>query len=362
MSTWKSVLLASAMALTPVQAFAAQEDPEADAAAVDVAADIEADEAAAASAARERMQREMDEAIAFVEKIFDTSDLPPVEPARLTLAQTTTAALLPTGSLEKMMDNLYGKMFSTFLNELNGSSDLMISIKTGVESEQVAALDDKSKEAIADLFDPHRKQRTDQITKFVRPLISEVLTDIEGPMRDGMAKAYARKFSADQLTSINAFFATPAGRSFADESLALQADPEIMLAVARAIPPMVTKFMDRAPELESEFKSVDLPMERQLADLNEAELKKLARLLKTDVKALKEHRDMWNAAAATEAEDVDDAEEDDFTYDRDSWSEADRQRVEALEAAYEEAYSAAYDARMEAAENARKNKSRKPST
>ena len=361
MSTWKSVLLAGAMAFAPVQAFAAQEGPEIaadavdEAAAVDVAAETEADEAAAAS--RERMQREMNEAIAFVEKIFDTSDLPPVDPARLALAQTTTTALLPAGGLEKMMDNLYGKMFGTFLDELNGSSALMISIKTGVESEQVAALDDKSKEAIADLFDPHRKQRADQITKVVRPLISEVLTDIEGPMRDGMAKAYARKFGTDQLTSINAFFATPAGQSFANESLALQADPEIMLAVTRAIPPLVTKFMDRAPELEGEFKSLDLPMERQLADLNEAELKKLAKLLKVDVKALKEHRDMWNAA---EAEDVEEA--DDFTYDRDTWSEADRQRVEALEAAYEDAYSAADDARTEAADNARKAKQKKPST
>jgi hypothetical protein len=35
------------------------------------------------------MQKEMDEAIALIEKMFDTSSLPPIEPARLTLAQTT---------------------------------------------------------------------------------------------------------------------------------------------------------------------------------------------------------------------------------------------------------------------------------
>ena len=354
MSTWKSVLLAGAMAFAPVQAFgAAQEAPEAESAAeiagdaVDDSGEADAEEMAAQQ--RARMQREMDEAIAFVEKIFDTSDLPPIEPTRLALAETTTAALVPPGSLEKMMDNLYGKMISSFLDELNGSSALMLSIKTGVESEKIAALDDKSKEAIADLFDPHRKQREDQILKIIRPIISEVLTDIEAPMRSGMAKAYARKFSAGELTDINAFFATPAGRSYAGESLALQADPEIMLAVARALPPMVMKFMDRIPQMEGEFK--DMPLERQLSDLNEAELKKLARLMKVDVKALKDHRDGWN-----EAIEADKAAADDWAaYDRDNWSEEDLARVE-------EAQAAVAEAERQAIDNARANTPRMPST
>lgn len=344
MTRFKAILFAGAMVLAPAQAFAAQQDSEA--AATDIAAETEADEAAVNAAARERMQREMDEAIAFLEKIFDTGSLPPVEPARLALAETATAALVPPGSLEKMMDNLYGKMISSFLGELNGSSALMISIKTGVDSEQVSALDDKSKAAIADLFDPHRKQREDQIMKIVRPLISEVLTDIEAPMRSGMARAYARKFSADQLTAVNAFFATPAGRSYANKSLALQADPEIMLAVAKALPPMAMKFIDRAPQVESEFK--ELPMERQLADLTEAELKKLAKLLKVDVKVLKDHRDAWNAgdeaseaadaAAEAAAEAAAAADAADWgAYDRSNWSEDDLARVEAAEAAVAEA-------------------------
>lgn len=365
MSTWKSALLAGAMAFAPLHA-AAQEAPDAEivAADMDEAAEPTAEESLAAT--KERMQREMEQAVALVEKMFDTSDLPPIQPARLALAETTTAALLPPGSLEKMIDNLYGKMFATILKEIDGTSDLMITIKTGVDGEQVAALDDKSKEAIADLFDPHRKQRQDQIMKIVRPLLSEVLTDIESPMRGGMAKAYARKFSAEQLAALNSFFATPDGQFYANESMALQADPEIMLAVVRAVPPMVTKFIDRAPELEEKFKGEfqDLPKDRQLADLNDAELRKLAKLMKVDVKTLKDHRDMQDAAIDAAADAADAAAEpyDEFSYDRDQWSAADRERYEQAEKQYFELGEEMETLRQQAADNARKTKQKQPST
>ena len=65
----------------------------------------------------------------------------------------------PPGSLEKMMDNLYGKLFRGFLGEFGGVSDLMLSYKTGVESEKIAALDQPTREKIADIFDPQRKAR-----------------------------------------------------------------------------------------------------------------------------------------------------------------------------------------------------------
>src|SRR3990167_5838235 len=112
--------------------------------------------------------------------------LPPIEPARLALAQKTMGQLVPGGSLEKMMDNLYGKMFKTLMGEFGGQSDLMLSIKTGVESEKIAALDEATKTKVADMFDPHRKEREEQITRVIKPLISEVLSDMESPMREGM--------------------------------------------------------------------------------------------------------------------------------------------------------------------------------
>jgi hypothetical protein len=370
MSTWNHMLLAGAATLAPAAALAAPtEAPLAEV----VAAPAEEEEAtpfdseAAAAEARAKMQKELDEVIALVEKMFDTKSLPPIDPARLAIAEQTTAALIPAGSIEKMLDNLYGRMFRTLMREFSGQSTLMLSIKTGVESDKIAALDDATKGQIADLFDPHRKEREEQITRVVMPLIREALADMEPPMRAGLAKAYARRFTGAQLADVNAFLATPTGRLYASEWMALQADPEVMVAVIKAVPPLITKFMDRAPEIEKDFK--ELPKEKQLADLGDEELARLAGLMKVDVSVLREQRDMGNADTmdATDTADPDDHAVDaaadaaeaaataadaaeaaataveNSEYDRSNWSEADRQRVEQLEAAYLEAEAAAIE-------------------
>ena len=395
MPTFKSILLAGTIAMLPLgaQAYAApKEAPVAEAVAVPEVSIADPDETttddfdseAYAAEAKAKMQKEMDEAIALVEKMFDTSSLPPIEPARLTLAQKTMSALVPAGSLEKMIDNLYGKMFKTIMGEFGGQSDLMLSIKTGVESDKIATLDEATKAKVADLFDPHRKEREDQITKVIKPLISEVLGDMEPPMREGLAKAYARKFTAAQLTDLNGFLATPTGALYANEWMALQADPEVMVSVIKAVPPLITKFMDRGPQIEKDMK--DLPKEKQLSDFNDKELAKLAKLMKVSVKELKEHRDQWDTPAEdTEATEAVDAAADaadaaatdvasdaamaatdaveDPAYDRDTWSEADRTRVEQLEEAASAASAASDDALEQAVANARdkngKNKNKK---
>ncbi len=362
MSKFKMMLLAGTMTLAPFGlpvAAAAQEAPGAEVMTADVG---EPDSTAMTEEAKAKMQREMDEIIALVEKIFDTSDLPPIEPARLALAQQTSDALIPRGALEMMMDNMYGKFLSTLMGEIGGTSDIMLSIKTGVESDKIAMLDEQTKKTVSDMFDPYRQQREDQMLKFIRPLVSEVLADMEAPMRAGLAKAYARKFSVDQLTEMNSFFATPTGRMFAGESLALQADPEVMVAMVRAVPAMVGKFIDRAPELEGQFKSMEeLPKEKQLGDFSDAELNKLAKLLKVNVKTLKEHRDLWNTEsddavtiAADAAEAAADAAYDDPSWNRANWSEADLAQVEAAEEASDAASTAAFEAREAAIANARK--------
>src|SRR3546814_17222349 len=111
-----------------------------------------------------------------------------------------------------MMDNLYGKMFKTLMGQVDGASDLMLSIKTGVESDKVAALDAASKTVVADLFDPHRQQREDQLPRIVKPLISQALPDPDPPMREGMPKPNTRKLTADQLGEPNGFFPHPPGQ------------------------------------------------------------------------------------------------------------------------------------------------------
>ena len=107
-----------------------------------------------------------------------------------------------------------------------------------------------------------------------------------------------------------------------------------------------------------------LPKEKQLADLGDKELAKLAKLMKVDVSVLTEQRDMWNDTsmeatdaaavsddyaadgavdAAADAADAAAMAVENSEYDRSNWSDADRQRVEELEAAYLEAEAAAVE-------------------
>ncbi|HMO75976.1 MAG TPA: DUF2059 domain-containing protein [Sphingopyxis sp.] len=376
MKTTKMLLLAGAVAIAPLPVLAAPtEAPLAEAVTDEEAYDPMSEEALAE--AKAKMRAEIDQAIAMVEKLFGTDQLPPVPPAQLALARQTTGALVPDGSLERMMDNLYGTLLSGLLGEFGGTSDMMLSIQTGVEGDKIAALDAKSREAIADLFDPHRKEREEQIVTVFKPLIGEALAMMEPPMREGMAHAFARKFDAGQLGAMNEFFATPAGGAYAAEWMALQADPEVLLAMIKAVPALFENFIDRAPQIEGQIN--ELPKERSLTDLSDAELAKLAKLLKVDVQQLKDNRDMWDkpdidhesydcdygdpdsadaAACAVEAAAAEAAVEavgyDDPAWDPENWTDADRRKVDELNAAASAATAAAFDAEAEAAANARK--------
>lgn len=371
MTKMKLLLLAGAAVFVAPPVLAVQKEaPQAEILATDQPAEMSSE--AMAAQAKARMQKDIDEAIALIEKIYGVDQLPAIPPAQLALAKKTTGALVPVGSLEKMMDNLYGKLFRGFLGEFGGISDLMLSYKTGVESEKIAALDAPTREKIADIFDPQRKAREEQIMANVKPIMSEVLRDLEAPMRDGMAAAFARKFNADQLTQMNAFFATPAGSAYASEWMALQADPEVMLAIIKSVPPMIDKWVDRGPELEGKFK--DLPKEKQLSDLSDAELDKLAGLLKVDVQTLKEQRDLYKSAEEATYDDaamtaVDAAAEGaaaaadeaamaagDYGpwYERENWSAEDLAKVEAIETESSEIFGRSMEAQEAAIANARK--------
>src|SRR3546814_16848752 len=92
---------------------------------------------------------------------------------------------------------------------------------------------------------------------------------------------------------------------------------------------MVLKCIDRAPKIAAQVE--ERPREKSLADLSDAEMKTLAKLMKVDVQTLTENRDAW-AMPPVEVEappsddwsapdDDTDAAIEDPAYDRDNWSD-----------------------------------------
>ena len=62
---------------------------------------------------------------------------------------------------------------------------------------------------------------------------------IEPRLRDGVARAVARRFDQRQLTDINAFFATDSGRAMGSQFLGLWFDPDLMRSMMAGMPEMM---------------------------------------------------------------------------------------------------------------------------
>lgn len=275
----------------------------------------------------QKATKEMDEVMSIFSKMFDTSNLPEPEPARLELAKVTAAKLLPEGAYAKIMDDMMGSMLTPLFNAMPGLTDAQIVTTTGASEDTVAALTEEKKAAVAQIIDPNHKERGKQIIEVMKPMISEAMAVIEPAMRQGLTRAYARKFTAPQLTTINGFFATSTGSAFARESFALQADPEVMQATFKAFPAIISNFMGDKEKFKTKFE--DLPKQRELKDLSDAELQQLAGLLGVEVKALEDHRTLASAV-----DPYADETGDEPWYAEDAWAATERKKVKTLEAKY----------------------------
>ena len=276
----------------------------------------------------EKATKEMDAMMSIFTKMFDTSNLPEPEPARLELAKITASRLLPDGAYAKIMDDMMGSILTPLFNIMPGLTNEQIVTATGAPKNTVAALTDEQKSAVTQIMDPNHKQRGKQIVDVMKPMIAEAMAVIEPAMRQGLSRAYARKFSGAQLTTINGFFTTPVGSEFARESFALQADPEVIQATFKAFPAILSTFMGDEAKLKAKFE--ELPKQRELKDLSEAELQQLAGLLGVEVKSLENHRVLASAVDSF----ADETGEEPW-YAEDSWNAGERKKVKSLEAKYD---------------------------
>ena len=302
---------------------------------------LAAEEAAQADA---KNSKELKELETMFSGLFGNKDATPIDPQRLSLAQKTTAQIMPDGIYAKMMNDLMGKMMGSLFAQPGGMSDLEISLTTGVEASE-ANLDEAKRKAITDLLDPNHAKRATVMQDSLKPMMDKMARTIEPPMREGLARAYARKFSAEQLTELNSFLATPTGSFYASESFLLQADPEVMQAVFSAMPAMLGDFINPGADIEKAMAAI--PPAKTLSDLSAKEKDNLAKLLGTTADKLSEFGAVETAtedAAYTAADAAADAaagaaEADPFAndsgtepwWDRDNWDKADQNKIADLE-------------------------------
>jgi hypothetical protein len=333
-----------------------------------VAATMEAPEEAAPKKSKDEEMFEM------LGKMFEIKDTSPIDPKRLAAATKTVGALVPNGVLAKMLDDMAKRFIAPISDMQPDMSVYDIMSATNVYEDSMYEMDDAKRKEITALLDPKRKDRIAQMADAVMPFVNKTMNKIEMPMREGMARAYARKFTVAQLNEMNAFFATPTGALFAGESYILQADPEVMHAMVKAMPKMLEDLKADGPEIEATVKK--LPDAKNLTELTDAEMSKLASLTGIKLETLQENKKNWGAvdeaaeaateaaseagdAAATVAEAAaadpyaDETGEEPW-YDDSNWSKSVRANVAKLSKAHDvasEKSSAAYG-KWEAAYNA----------
>lgn len=183
---------------------------------------------------------------ALIDKMFPAQ--PDPDPARIGLARTAVGTMWPDGAYGKMMSVLFGGMISRAM-QLKQSDFASLNPKAA------KAADDKDESLHETLAakDPYFDQRMAAINTAIEEEASKVSAIIDPRMREGLSRAMARRFDAQQLGDINAFFATPTGHAFAGQYLRLWLDPDAMRSMFGAMPEM----MKMMPEVMQKIKAAD---------------------------------------------------------------------------------------------------------
>lgn len=163
-----------------------------------------------------------------------------VDPARFAQAERIIDKVLPKGFFSKAMESSMGglsqKMVSGML-DMQASEFLAMSGKG--DPAMAEKLKGKSAREMIALSDPHFEERMQIMMETMQREMMPIMDGIEPDFRVAMARAYARRFSAGELSDLDRFFSTPTGARYAAESLLMMSDPDIVAASQKMAPELM---------------------------------------------------------------------------------------------------------------------------
>ena len=222
---------------------------------------------------------DLDEFAGMMAGLFQTEPLTEEQNARLPAAQAVVGEMMPDGFYGEMMAGMMDKMLRPMLTMFS-QPEFVLGARLTVDAETIEALEEGEQAELTAMLDPAYEARGDAMVAVLTSRMGGMFTAMEGPMREGLSKAYAVRFDDAQLADIAAFFATPTGGEYARESMALFADPQVMQASMQALPAMMSGFGDIESAMREAMEA--LPAERGYGDLTEAQRERMAELLDVD--------------------------------------------------------------------------------
>lgn len=207
---------------------------------------------AATKAANQAAQMAMfaDMAVKALDRVLPPQ--PDPDPARLALARSTMNGFLPAGSYLRMANLMTDNVMNGVYNRLMDMTGTELSNAIGlpIASGADAALTLRQQASKGDpLFDA----RIRAYTAAFKDELRQTMGVMEPRMREGMARAMARRFDASQLTDLNRFFATDSGRAFGQDMVMLFIDGDVFRGMFAAMPDL----MRAMPQSAARFAAIE---------------------------------------------------------------------------------------------------------
>lgn len=176
---------------------------------------------------------------------------PDPAPGRLALSRVTANGLFPDGTYGRMMDGMMSGMVDRVLDM--SEADFGGKATDGKEPGKATLRQQLAKE------DPHFQERMRITQRVIGEEMAKLAVVIEPRMREGLARAMARRFDERQLADINAFLATASGRAYGSQSMAMWLDGDVMRSIMTSVPDMIIALPGAMKRLESETAHLPKP-------------------------------------------------------------------------------------------------------
>jgi len=213
------------------------------------------------AASKAKPDFDLSKLMAVFDKIFPPQPEP--APAKLALARSTAAGMLPTGTYASLFEEVMGGMVERVL--ALSPSDFVSKPGKGEKPGSTTL----RQQMIED--DPHFEERMRIMRRVIGEELVKISALIEPRLREGLARSMARRFDDRQLTDINTFLSTPSGKAFAGQAMKMWIDPDVMRSMVQAFPEMITAVPGAMARLEAATAHLPKPKKRESDPAVEAE-------------------------------------------------------------------------------------------
>ena len=197
--------------------------------------------------------------------------------AKLEVSRKVALRLVPDGVFMKVMSGTFDQMMGGMMDSIMDLPLKEVVQKFAKNPDDLKDLNEFTLAQVMAIVDPAYKERTQVGMKAMMSEMGGIMSTMEPGMREGMAVAYANRFSATELADMDRFFASASGARFASENMTIMTDPAIMKQMQALMP----KIMEAMPAVVKKMTDATekLPAAKTSETLTKEERDALAKLL-----------------------------------------------------------------------------------